>query len=186
MLCVCCTQFLKSECNPCILSKLSLFRIWLLEMCFDMVAHFSEFDCLWRVLTWWLTFQNLTACDVFWHGGSDLHLLKPTLIFLLPGGHVTLHGLKHNEVLYLVYVNKNVLSVVCSDSWQYIPLNCARAMFLVFTASGQDLWLSVGQCVGAKRVARQAPISGDGFRSPQVELLLGDNSVVQHVDNGIR
>ncbi|XP_076450177.1 tRNA wybutosine-synthesizing protein 2 homolog isoform X2 [Babylonia areolata] len=51
---------------------------------------------------------------------------------------------------------------------------------------GQKLWLTVAKCTRASRVARQSVISADGFRSPQVSLLLGENAVVQHVDNAIR
>ena len=46
--------------------------------------------------------------------------------------------------------------------------------------------MAVAKCVGAARVARQAAVCADGYRSPQVELLLGGDGVVQRVDNGIR
>ena len=52
--------------------------------------------------------------------------------------------------------------------------------------SGQKLWMAVAESIGAVRVARQATVRADGYRSPQVELLLGRDGVVQHLDNGIR
>ncbi|KAK7476905.1 hypothetical protein BaRGS_00031844 [Batillaria attramentaria] len=50
----------------------------------------------------------------------------------------------------------------------------------------EELWLTVAKCLCGKRVARQAVVKTDGFRSPQVRLLLGDSGTVQHLDNGIR
>uniref|UniRef100_A0A3Q3EGI7 tRNA wybutosine-synthesizing protein 2 homolog n=1 Tax=Kryptolebias marmoratus TaxID=37003 RepID=A0A3Q3EGI7_KRYMA len=47
------------------------------------------------------------------------------------------------------------------------------------------LWSAVAKGLGAKRLARMSRISRDGFRSPMVTMLLGENSWVQHVDNGI-
>ncbi|ESN98694.1 hypothetical protein HELRODRAFT_67136, partial [Helobdella robusta] len=35
------------------------------------------------------------------------------------------------------------------------------------------------------RLAKKGPISNDKFRTPQVTMLLGDNSVVRHIDNKI-
>ncbi|XP_077434352.1 tRNA wybutosine-synthesizing protein 2 homolog [Vanacampus margaritifer] len=49
----------------------------------------------------------------------------------------------------------------------------------------QRLWRAVAKCLRAKRLARMNRISSDGFRSPQVTLLLGEQSWVKHVDNGI-
>ena len=46
--------------------------------------------------------------------------------------------------------------------------------------------MAVAKSIGAVRVARQATVCADGYRSPQVELLLGRDGVVQHLDNGIR
>ncbi|MEQ2295583.1 hypothetical protein AMECASPLE_015925 [Ameca splendens] len=50
---------------------------------------------------------------------------------------------------------------------------------------GDQLWLAVAEALGAKRLAKMSRISKDGFRSPVVTMLLGDNSWVKHVDNGI-
>ena len=35
-------------------------------------------------------------------------------------------------------------------------------------------------------MAKRRSVSTNGYRSPQVELLLGDSGWVEHVDNGIR
>lgn len=50
----------------------------------------------------------------------------------------------------------------------------------------QQLWAAVAKGLDAKRLARTSRISRDGFRSPVVTMLLGGNSWVKHVDNGIR
>ncbi|MED6267958.1 hypothetical protein CHARACLAT_017407, partial [Characodon lateralis] len=50
---------------------------------------------------------------------------------------------------------------------------------------GDQLWVAVAEALGAKRLAKMSRISKDGFRSPVVTMLLGDNSWVKHVDNGI-
>lgn len=39
--------------------------------------------------------------------------------------------------------------------------------------------------LGAKRLAKKRRISRDGFRSPEVKVLLGEDSWVKHVDNGV-
>ncbi|XP_013859826.1 tRNA wybutosine-synthesizing protein 2 homolog, partial [Austrofundulus limnaeus] len=48
-----------------------------------------------------------------------------------------------------------------------------------------QLWRAVAEGLGAKRLAKTSRISRDGFRSPVVTMLLGENGWVQHVDNGI-
>jgi tRNA wybutosine-synthesizing protein 2 len=57
---------------------------------------------------------------------------------------------------------------------------------LAYLFLGADLWRLVAKSLGVKRVARRTVISADGYRSPQVDLLLGDSGIVQHVDNGIK
>ncbi|XP_031592294.1 tRNA wybutosine-synthesizing protein 2 homolog [Oreochromis aureus] len=49
----------------------------------------------------------------------------------------------------------------------------------------QQLWSTVARGLGAKRLAKIRRISRDGFRSPEVTMLLGEHSWVKHVDNGI-
>ncbi|XP_008273943.1 tRNA wybutosine-synthesizing protein 2 homolog isoform X2 [Stegastes partitus] len=48
-----------------------------------------------------------------------------------------------------------------------------------------QLWTAVARGLGAKRLAKMSRISRDGFRSPEVTMLLGEHSWVKHVDNGI-
>ncbi|XP_028315647.1 tRNA wybutosine-synthesizing protein 2 homolog isoform X2 [Gouania willdenowi] len=50
---------------------------------------------------------------------------------------------------------------------------------------GEDLWSTVAKGLGAKRLAKQGRVSRDGFRTPEVTMLLGEDSWVTHVDNGI-
>ncbi|XP_068180958.1 tRNA wybutosine-synthesizing protein 2 homolog [Antennarius striatus] len=49
----------------------------------------------------------------------------------------------------------------------------------------QQLWSVVAKVFGAKRLAKMSQISRNGFRSPAVTMLYGENSWVRHVDNGI-
>ncbi|XP_053180054.1 tRNA wybutosine-synthesizing protein 2 homolog [Scomber japonicus] len=56
----------------------------------------------------------------------------------------------------------------------------------VWKKMDKQLWSAVAKGLGAKRLARMSRISRDGFRSPVVTMLLGEDSWVKHVDNGIR
>ena len=51
---------------------------------------------------------------------------------------------------------------------------------------GVELWQVVVEALGAARLAKKSTISSDGFRTPKVNLLLGDNGWVTHIDNGIK
>ncbi|KAF1622497.1 hypothetical protein FQV09_0013246, partial [Eudyptes chrysolophus] len=51
---------------------------------------------------------------------------------------------------------------------------------------GTALWETVTSALGARRLARRGRVLPDGMRSPSVTLLLGQDSWVEHVDNGIR
>ncbi|XP_061755923.1 tRNA wybutosine-synthesizing protein 2 homolog isoform X2 [Nerophis ophidion] len=49
----------------------------------------------------------------------------------------------------------------------------------------KQLWQAVAKVLGAKRLARMSGICSDGYRSPKVTMVLGEDSWVQHMDNGI-
>lgn len=51
---------------------------------------------------------------------------------------------------------------------------------------GAELWEVVSEGLHVTRIAKKSRISGDGFRTPKVTLLCGDNGWVTHVDNGIK
>uniref|UniRef100_A0A3P9P5T7 tRNA wybutosine-synthesizing protein 2 homolog n=1 Tax=Poecilia reticulata TaxID=8081 RepID=A0A3P9P5T7_POERE len=55
----------------------------------------------------------------------------------------------------------------------------------IWNKIGDQLWSAVTKELRAKRLAKMSRISRDGFRTPVVTMLLGDNSWVKHVDNGI-
>ncbi|XP_069469102.1 tRNA wybutosine-synthesizing protein 2 homolog [Ambystoma mexicanum] len=75
-------------------------------------------------------------------------------------------------------------------SWQFhgdlvlLSEDCFTAP--MWTELGSVLWETVATTLGAERLAKQGHVSTDGFRSPTVTLLLGDNNWVEHVDNGIK
>ncbi|KAG7465062.1 hypothetical protein MATL_G00172190 [Megalops atlanticus] len=56
----------------------------------------------------------------------------------------------------------------------------------IWKSMGKELWQAVAHGLGAKRLAQMGRISSDGFRTPVVTMLLGENSLVTHVDNRIR
>ncbi|XP_078403297.1 tRNA wybutosine-synthesizing protein 2 homolog [Cetorhinus maximus] len=49
-----------------------------------------------------------------------------------------------------------------------------------------EVWMVVANALGAKRIAKAGRVSADGFRTPKVTLLLGDDAWVHHIDNSIR
>ncbi|KAL4631610.1 hypothetical protein GN956_G15596 [Arapaima gigas] len=56
----------------------------------------------------------------------------------------------------------------------------------VWETLGPMLWLTVARELGVKRLARIGRVNSDGLRTPRVTMLLGEDSWVTHVDNGIR
>ncbi|XP_065668604.1 tRNA wybutosine-synthesizing protein 2 homolog isoform X4 [Hydra vulgaris] len=50
----------------------------------------------------------------------------------------------------------------------------------------QDFWIRVAKVFNAERIAIKSKIIGDGFRTPNVILRLGNDSWVEHIDNGIK
>ncbi|XP_034147523.1 tRNA wybutosine-synthesizing protein 2 homolog [Esox lucius] len=56
----------------------------------------------------------------------------------------------------------------------------------VWIKIGPDLWPTVAQALGAERLAKIGRIYKDGFRTPVVTMLVGNDSWVSHVDNKIR
>ncbi|XP_067903754.1 tRNA wybutosine-synthesizing protein 2 homolog [Heterodontus francisci] len=49
-----------------------------------------------------------------------------------------------------------------------------------------EVWQVVSNALGVKRIAKTGRVSANGFRTPKVTLLLGDDAWVHHIDNGIR
>ncbi|XP_062855977.1 tRNA wybutosine-synthesizing protein 2 homolog [Trichomycterus rosablanca] len=49
-----------------------------------------------------------------------------------------------------------------------------------------ELWWTVAEALGTKRLAQIKKISQDGYRTPVVTMLLGENGYVTHIDNHIR
>lgn len=56
---------------------------------------------------------------------------------------------------------------------------------LVWSEAGSELWTEVCAVLNGKRVAVKSHIASDGFRTPNVQLMWGDSSWVEFVDNGI-
>ena len=51
---------------------------------------------------------------------------------------------------------------------------------------GDELWKVVAESLGVTRLAKKSTINNNGFRTPKVSLLLGDNGWVTHIDNGVK
>ncbi|KAJ8299705.1 hypothetical protein KUTeg_023765 [Tegillarca granosa] len=49
-----------------------------------------------------------------------------------------------------------------------------------------DIWRDIAAVFDCKKVAQKSVVSRDGFRTPQVTLLYGDNGWIHQVDNGLR
>ena len=52
--------------------------------------------------------------------------------------------------------------------------------------SGPGVWSEVASCLGARKLGRKSPITDNDYRSPRVEMLLGQDGWVTHVDNGVK
>jgi tRNA wybutosine-synthesizing protein 2 len=49
-----------------------------------------------------------------------------------------------------------------------------------------DIWADIGKCLKCKRLAIQSGVTSDDYRSPDIELVLGMDGWVEHIDNGIK
>ena len=54
-----------------------------------------------------------------------------------------------------------------------------------WSALGDELWRTVAATFSVSKLARGHQIEGDGFRTPKLELLLGNNGWTKHRENGI-
>lgn len=50
----------------------------------------------------------------------------------------------------------------------------------------KDVWKTIAGIFGVGRVALKSRIDKDGYRTPKVDLKLGENGIVQHIDNGVK
>ena len=53
------------------------------------------------------------------------------------------------------------------------------------TVKSEELWQCVSKALGVKRLAVEDHICNDNYRTPTCHLLLGDNGLVEHVDNKV-
>lgn len=52
--------------------------------------------------------------------------------------------------------------------------------------AGEEIWPLIAKVLSCERIAQKGSIASNGYRTPQVCMLLGQDSWVEHVDNGIR
>ncbi|KAJ9566092.1 hypothetical protein OSB04_002058 [Centaurea solstitialis] len=55
----------------------------------------------------------------------------------------------------------------------------------VWDSLGTELWSTVAESLGARRLARQGRVSPNGTRDSGLEILVGDNGWVDHRENGV-
>ncbi|XP_061166905.1 tRNA wybutosine-synthesizing protein 2 homolog [Saccostrea echinata] len=51
---------------------------------------------------------------------------------------------------------------------------------------GNEIWHLIAKILSCKKLALKGSVVSNGYRTPCVSLLLGENGYVEHVDNGIR
>ncbi|XP_071956278.1 tRNA wybutosine-synthesizing protein 2 homolog [Antedon mediterranea] len=100
------------------------------------------------------------------------------------------------DVLLMIFDNKKIpinddMKEKFPKNWEIhgdlvlFPSNCFNND--IWNSMTVEDWQKVLVAVGGKRLARsRGGVHSDGFRTPNVELLLGDSGWVQHIDNGIR
>uniref|UniRef100_H2Y5Z1 TRM5/TYW2-like N-terminal domain-containing protein n=1 Tax=Ciona savignyi TaxID=51511 RepID=H2Y5Z1_CIOSA len=66
-----------------------------------------------------------------------------------------------------------------------LPCDCFLAEFWKDLPQ-EKFWECVAEGLHGKRIAKQGRISRNGYRSPQVSMLLGEDGWVTHVDNKIK
>ncbi|XP_067853035.1 tRNA wybutosine-synthesizing protein 2 homolog [Heptranchias perlo] len=80
----------------------------------------------------------------------------------------------------------NDLPQVWKRHGDMIVLNDNAFQAEIWKSLEPEVWQVVADALGVKRIAKTGRISADGFRTPKVTLLLGDDAWVHHIDNGIR
>lgn len=71
------------------------------------------------------------------------------------------------------------VSVIQTPAANIFAITC-----LIFT--GDDIWRLIAEVLSCDRLAQKGSIASNGYRTPSVRLLLGQDGWVEHVDNGIR
>ena len=112
--------------------------------------------------------MTLSHSQSLWHllGCSTIHIMILVKDFYTIGKHWLGGSSIRVQVLLSSEQNKKKNSVI------YL--------------AGDRLWLTVCKSLQCQRLARKSVVSQDGFRSPQVTLLYGEDGWVEQVDNGIR
>ncbi|KAL9978978.1 hypothetical protein ACROYT_G016567 [Oculina patagonica] len=115
------------------------------------------------------------AVNIRQHKVSPQEKLKLAIENLLQMKSVTFDGLLQKDIPHhweqhgdLILLPENSFTL---DKWKLF---------------GEELWQVVAKSLGAARLAKKSTINNDGFRTPKVSLLLGDNGWVTHTDNGIK
>ena len=99
---------------------------------------------------------------------QPLQMIKDVLTTLLPQqsvNYIPRHWIKHGD---LIVLPSNSFSDV---QWDNID--------------SEELWRGVAGALGVKRLAIEDHVSNDDYRTPTCRLLLGDNGLVEHVDNKV-
>lgn len=68
----------------------------------------------------------------------------------------------------------------------YRPLLQISLTFTCLIFTGDDIWRLIAEVLSCDRLAQKGSIASNGYRTPSVRLLLGQDGWVEHMDNGIR
>ena len=63
---------------------------------------------------------------------------------------------------------------------------CFKRSYLLLSLPEKEVYERICQTLKVKRIARKNPVNPNSYRSSNVELLWGENGIVQHTDNKIK
>ncbi|XP_069749452.1 tRNA wybutosine-synthesizing protein 2 homolog [Narcine bancroftii] len=93
--------------------------------------------------------------------------------------------LKHHGVLWNNKLTQD-LPQVWKKHGDMIVLSENAFQAEIWKTLEPEVWKVVANVLKVKRIAKAGRISANGFRTPRVTLMLGDDAWVHHIDNGIR
>ena len=66
---------------------------------------------------------------------------------------------------------------LCQNELLILPPNCFQMSHWTSKSSNNDFYSGIAQCFKVKRVAQENRVKSDDFRSPNLTLLYGENSL---------
>ena len=115
--------------------------------------------------------------------------LREPNLYKRSSGNPRVRLIKHLEEM----LEMKLEDILCKEvpcSWQKIGdvvvlLDSAFKSPVWFSRGQRTLWETVAKVLGARRVAVGQSILPDGYRTPNLQLVLGEHGWVQHKENGV-